>query len=152
MPISDVARRNVVTASPDTTVPMLAKEMREFDVGSVVVVDDDEPVGIVTDRDLSVRVLAEAEGIEVGSEADLGIADLTAHDVMTHGAFAVDADDSVLEVLSDMCAENVRRVPVVEDGELAGIVTLDDFVALLATEFNNLASVIVKESPPYESS
>jgi CBS domain-containing protein len=70
---------------------------------------------------------------------------------MTHGVFTVDYDESIMDVMAKMCGENVRRVPVVQDGELVGIVTLDDFVALLATEFNNLASVIVSESPAYES-
>ena len=142
-----------MTASPDTGVPFLAKEMREYDVGSIVVVEDDEPVGVVTDRDLSVRFLAEADEIhEALSEgSDSSLSNVTAQDVMTHGVFTVENDDSIMDVMMEMCGENVRRVPVVEDGELVGIVTLDDFVALLATEFNNLASVIVSESPAYES-
>lgn len=152
--IGEIAREGVVTASPDTDVPFLAKEMREYGVGSVVIVDEDEPVGVVTDRDLSMRLLAEVDDIQAALEegSDSGLGSLTANDVMTHGVFTVEYDDSVMDVLRKMCGESVRRVPVVEDGELAGIVTLDDFVALLATEFNNLAAVIVSESPAYESS
>lgn len=153
MSIGEIAREGVVTAGPDATVPFLAKEMREYDVGSVVIVEDDEPVGVVTDRDLSVRFLAEAdeihEALSEGSES--GLSDVTAEDVMTYGVFTVDKDDSIMDVMMKMCGEDIRRVPVVEDDELVGIVTLDDFVALLATEFNNLASVIVSESPAYES-
>lgn len=151
--IGEIAREGVVTASPDTSVPFLAKEMREYGVGSVVIVEEDEPVGVVTDRDLSVRLLAEADEIRDALEegSDLGLSDLTAKDVMTHGVFAVEYDESLMDVMRKMCGENVRRVPVVEDGELVGIVTLDDFLALLATEINNLASVIVSESPAYES-
>jgi CBS domain-containing protein len=151
MTVKEIAREGVVTASPETEIPFLAKEMREYDVGSIVVEEDGQPVGVVTDRDLSVRVLSEADEIEAGDESSLDITDLTARDVMTHGVFAVEADESIMDVMTEMCGENVRRVPVVEDGELYGIVTLDDFVALLATEFNNLASVIVSESPAYES-
>lgn len=151
--IGEIAREGVVTASPDTSVPFLAEEMREYDVGSVVIVEDDEPVGVVTDRDLSVRFLAEADEIQeaLSEESDSSLSNITAQDVMTHGVFTVDYDDSIMDVMVEMCGENVRRVPVVEDGELVGIVTLDDFIALLATEFNNLASVIVSESPAYES-
>lgn len=151
--IGEIAREGVVTASPDTSVPFMAKEMREYDVGSVVIVEDGEPVGVVTDRDLSVRFLSEADEIhEALSEgSDSSLSNVTAQDVMTHGVFTVDHDDSIMDVMTEMCGENIRRVPVVEDGELVGIVTLDDFVALLATEFNNLASVIVSESPAYES-
>jgi CBS domain-containing protein len=153
MSIKEIAREAVVTASPDTEISFLAKEMREYDVGSIVIVEDDEPVGVVTDRDLSVRFLAEVDEIHeaIENEEDINIGDVTASDVMTHGVFTVDGDESVMDVMMEMCGENVRRVPVVEDGELYGIVTLDDFVALLATEFNNLASVIVSESPAYES-
>lgn len=143
-----------MTAGPDTDVPFLAKEMREYDVGSVVIVEEDEPVGVVTDRDLSVRLLAEAGEIQEALDegTDDALSSLTAEDVMTYGIFTVDYHESVMDVMAEMCGENVRRVPVVRDGELAGIVTLDDFIALLATEFNNLASVIVSESPAYESS
>lgn len=149
MSIADIARTDVVTADKQTSIEGLAQQMRDEDVGSVVITEDDEPVGIVTDRDLSVRALAEAHGIEIAGR--MLIEELTAGDVMTYGPFTADADDSVLDVLGEMCQEGCRRVPVVDDGELHGIVTLDDFVMLLTTELNNVASIISTESPPIEA-
>lgn len=149
MSIQDIARTDVVTATREASVEDIAREMRDENVGSVVVVEDGKPVGIVTDRDLSVRVLAESHGIELAAEMLIG--DLTAEDVMTHGVYTADVDDSLFTVLNEMCSESLRRVPVVKDGELHGIVTLDDFVVLLSTELNNVGSIIAAESPPLEA-
>lgn len=139
----------MVTAERDTSIEDLARSMRDENVGSVVITDGAEPVGIVTDRDLSVRALAEAHGIEIAGR--MLLEDLTAGDVMTYGPFTADVNDSVLEVLNDMCTEGCRRVPVVDGDELYGIVTLDDFIVLLTTELNDVASIVASESPPIEA-
>ncbi len=150
MLISDLARTDVVTATDDTSVEELAHMMRDESVGSVVITENDEPVGIVTDRDLSVRVLAQAEGIDLSSP--FSIEDIQAYRVMTHGPFTADVDDSLLDVVDKMCERSCRRVPVTEDGDLYGIVTLDDFLMLLTHELGELATVIRDEAPEFDES
>ncbi|MDY7083359.1 MAG: CBS domain-containing protein [Halobacteria archaeon] len=145
--VKDLATEEVVTASPDDSVGELAKKMRDTGVGSLVIVEDDEPVGIVTDRDLSVRMLSQESDLEAYLDEPINLDEFTAEMVMSRDMFTVDADDGVFEVLDQMCERGVRRIPVVEDGELAGIVTLDDFVVTLATELSDVAAVILSESP-----
>ncbi|MFB6089676.1 MAG: CBS domain-containing protein [Halobellus sp.] len=140
MTVSDVMRHEVVTAPPDATADELATMMRDEDVGSVVVVRDDVPVGIVTDRDVAVRIAADG----------LDPAAMTAERMMTADPVTIEADSGLFNLFGALCEEGVRRMPVVEeDGSLAGIVTLDDLTVLLAGELDNLAGVIESESPSY---
>lgn len=139
MTVGDLAREHVVTVTPETTAIDIATTLADENVGSAVVLDGNAPVGIVTDRDLTVSVIAE------GSDART----LTAADVMSVDLFVASPTDGIFDVLADMCDAGVRRIPVVEDDSLVGIVTLDDFLVLLATEISNLAGVVEAESPPY---
>ena len=139
MTVATLARTDVVTADPAATISELAFTMANERVGSVVVTEGDSVVGIVTDRDIALDVL----GTGADPEA------YTARDVMTPDPLTVEADAGVMETVRAMCDGAVRRVPVVEDGRLVGIVTLDDFLVLLAGELSNLAGVVEAESPPY---
>lgn len=140
MTILELARPNVVAVTPDAGATRIASLMEERDVGSVIVVEDDRPVGLVTDRDLTIEVVS--QGSDPG--------DVTAADVMTEDLFTVHEEEGIYEVLTSASKEGVRRVPVVDDdGDLAGIVTLDDFVVLLAGELDTVSTIVQAESPPY---
>jgi CBS domain-containing protein len=140
MTIQSLARTAVITAGPDTPVAAAAATMGEKQVGCVVVVDDGETVlGILTDRDVAVNV--------VGAARDP--ADLVVADVMTADPFTLPTDAGVFQSIHAMRDASVRRAPVVEDGRLVGIVTLDDLLVLLAGEFGDLAAIVQAESPPY---
>lgn len=139
MTVSELMRADVVTAAPETPVSDIATEMRDSNVGSVVVVDEAAPVGVVTDRDVAVRVAAER----------LDAGDLTAADVMTEDPATVPVGTGIFEVSEAMNDAGVRRMPVVDDGELVGIVTMDDMNVLLVGELDNLTDVVSGESPPY---
>ena len=140
MPVKDVARTGVMTAHRDQSAGNLATVMKEEQVGSVVIEDDGQPVGIVTDRDLVLEVL----------EPRLDPSEVTAGDVMTATPVTVTDDEGLFETIREMHEESVRRLPVVDaTGAIAGIVTLDDLLVLLTDELDNLAGVIEAESPPY---
>lgn len=140
MPIEDLARTEVVSASPETSVSELAQQMRDENVGSVVVTNDNSPTGIVTDRDLTTRVLAE----------ETAPADQTADDVMSTDLCAVGPDAGFYEAAQVMSENGVRRLPVCdENDELVGIITADDLTELLADENQQLASVIQAQRPEY---
>lgn len=140
MPVRTIARgkEDLVTATPDTPATEIAQMMDDHTVGSVIVVEDDEPVGIVTDRDLAMEILNEDRDRE-----------LTASEFMSSDLVTADADDGVMELCRTMREHSVRRIPVVDDGKIAGIVTLDDVMVLLEDEMKNLSEVIRSESPPY---
>jgi CBS domain-containing protein len=140
MPVKDVARTDVMTANRDQSAGNLATVMREEGVGSVIIEDEGEPVGIVTDRDLVLKVL----------EPRSDPTEVTAADVMSSSPVTVTEDTGIFEATAKMYEHAVRRTPVVDDdGAVTGIVTLDDFLILLTDELDNLAGVIEAESPPY---
>ena len=118
MQIREVMTESVVTAAPERTVREIAELMRERNVGSVVLIDDQRPVGFVTDRDLTVSVLAD------GREPSDHAADHASSPVIT-----ADPATEVEEAAELMIRHGVRRVVVVDGGHLIGIVTLDDLVS-----------------------
>jgi signal-transduction protein with cAMP-binding, CBS, and nucleotidyltransferase domain len=140
MPIQDLAREDVIRASPETPIAELAQQMRDEKVGSVVITNDDSLAGIVTDRDLTVRVLA--EGTDPG--------DQTANDVMSTELCAVGPDTGFYEAAQMMSENGVRRLPICdENDELVGIITADDLTELLSDETQQLASIIQAQRPAY---
>ena len=140
MPIEHLARDDVVSTSSGTAVPELAQRMQEENVGSIVITDGDSPVGIVTDRDLTTRVLA--EGTDPTAQ--------TASDVMTADLCVVGPDAGFYQAAEMMSEHGVRRLPVcTDDDELVGIITADDLTELLADEQEKLAEVIRAQRPAY---
>jgi len=106
----------VVTASPEASVISVARQMRDGRVGSVVIVDPaGAPIAMVTDRDLAVRVLAEG----VGSDAAVG-------EHASRPLICGEPEMGLDEAAALMVQHRVRRLPVVDEGNLVGIVTLDD--------------------------
>ena len=139
MPVDDLARSDVVTADPETPVAQLAATMAEEAVGSIVITEDDSPVGIVTDRDLTVRALAE------GADPD----GQTAAEVMTEEVQTIDRGSGFYQVTDLMSDEGIRRLPVCDGDDLVGIITADDLTELLADEQQHLAAVIRAQRPAY---
>ncbi|WP_254830089.1 CBS domain-containing protein [Haloglomus salinum] len=138
MGLESVMTTDVVTVALDDTVLDVAAVFRERDVGSAVVLNaDDEIAGIVTDRDLVV----------FGQEFVETLEQTLVNQVLSPVVFTVSPDTDTHELARMMREEGVRRVPVVEDGDLRGIVTLDDLVVVLAEDLENLAALIRAESP-----
>jgi CBS domain-containing protein len=118
MEIREVMTASVVTADPATPVREVAALMRERNVGSVVLVRDGELVGIVTDRDLAVSVLADGRGGEDH-----------AGDHATTPVVTGEPGMDVAAACDLLVQHGIRRLPIVDDGRLIGIVTLDDLAA-----------------------
>ena len=140
MAIGEICNREVVVVRAGTSVAGAARLMREHHVGDVVVVHENggrnEPVGIVTDRDLVVEVMAEG----------LDPATLTVGEIMGRTLATVKEDTGVFEAIRYMRDSGVRRMPVVDEcGGLAGIVSLDDLLELLAEEMMYLSRLTQTE-------
>ena len=127
MRIDELTVRRPVTASPDTTLEQAARKMAVEGVGCLVVTEGDEAVGIVTDRDLVVRGLAE----RVPADARLD-------SVMTTHVVAVDSATDVRDVVRTLGHHAVRRLPVVDGRRVVGIVTLDDLMVALNDQVGEL--------------
>jgi len=140
MTVGEICTRETVVAARNMMVPEAAQLMRQYHVGSIVVVEENgqgrKPVGIITDRDIVVAMVGknvEAQNIEVG-------------EIMSGELITVREQDSMLDALDVMRRQGVRRLPVVDsDGALVGLITLDDALEVVAEQLNDLAAVITRE-------
>jgi CBS domain-containing protein len=140
MNAGELCNREVVFAYRNTPLVEAARLMREHHVGSLVVIVDRlserVPVGILTDRDIVVSVVAKA----------LDPRALTVGDVMAPELLTVREKDDIPDALRLMREKGVRRVPVLtHSGALAGILTIDDLLELMAEELGNFAGAIDRE-------
>lgn len=127
----EIMTGNVKTASRQMTLREVARLMRDGDMGAVPVVENGKLVGIVTDRDIVVRAIAE------GRDAQTKIGD-----VMTTEIFSAKEDDFVFEAIRLMGDKQVRRIPVInEAGELSGIIAMAD-VALETEDWREIAETL----------
>ncbi len=131
--------RSTDVSNPTESVQSVARRMLDRNIGSLIVVNERlAPVGMITDRDLTVRVLA--EGLDAAST--------TVGEVMTCDPAVAMETTAIEEVLRIMRSGPYRRVPVVDtDGRLVGLVTLDDILDLLSEEFNSIGKLLRKEGP-----
>jgi CBS domain-containing protein len=113
--IRDLLKGNPVTVEASATVEEAAKLMDQNDIGNVLVVENNEVQGIVTDRDIVVRVVAKGNG------PDASVREAATTDLET-----LEPDASIDDAIKKMQQGNVRRLPVVEDGKPVGVVSLGD--------------------------
>ena len=139
--VSELCERDVVVATPETTVAEAAKIMRKRHVGCVVVADRKGaglpvPRGIVTDRDIVVGVVA--------TELDAGV--ITVSDIMSRELFTVTADADPRDAMRLMRSKGLRRLPVVTPkGHLIGLVAFDDLLELITEELGDLTRTVDHE-------
>ncbi|MCC7079373.1 MAG: CBS domain-containing protein [Burkholderiales bacterium] len=140
MQVGDICTREVVCASSETTVAAAARTMRQYHIGDVIVTRLENgrriPLGIVTDRDIVIGVVA----------TDLAPNALTVGDIMSAELATAHEHEDVFEAVRRMRDKGVRRMPIVDaEGNLVGIVSIDDLIGILAEELNELAHLISRE-------
>ncbi len=145
MAIGKMCAREVTVAGRDTTVEEAARMMRRFHVGDLIVIDKSEgdeaagkpkPVGIVTDRDIVLAVVATGLDPSVFTLGDLAM----------HAVQTCPQELGVFECIQLMRIHGVRRMPVVDaDGALTGVVSVDDILRLLAEELAELSKVVAHQ-------
>lgn len=136
MDVGKICTKETIAVGPEDPISLVAQQMRENHCGAVVVHEGGRPVGIVTDRDITLR----AGGLRTI------LADIPVREVMTKNVVTAAPDDDILEVLALMREHGVRRVPVLnEAGLLAGMVTLDDILLHVARSMRHVADVVLAE-------
>ncbi len=140
MSVGTLCNREVAVTGANTTIAEAARLMRRRHVGDLVILAEDEerrPVGLVTDRDLVLEILA--EGVDPES--------ITVADVMTRSLETIDEDADFWDALHHMRRHGIRRLPVVNAaGGLEGILTLDDALELVSEALSDLVGLISRES------
>jgi CBS domain-containing protein len=139
MQLKDLCVFDVACCTPDVSVTAAARLMREHHTGDLVVIDnadeEREPVGIVTDRDIVVEVLAQGRDPD---QTKVG-------DIMSKQLVIASESEDAFQALQRMVAHGVRRIPVVDDEQcVQGIVTLDDMLRVHAEAANSLVQIVSK--------
>ena len=136
--LNEVINKNVITISPSSPVSEAAYMMMNEDIGALVVVaeNDTRPIGIITDRDLVISVMAEKENPD----------EVTVEQVMTKNPVIIDEDTDIFDMLRKLSEHSIRRLPVTNRGKLTGIVSVDDLIVVVATELVNVAMAMSSKS------
>jgi CBS domain-containing protein len=138
MPIGDYCQKPAATVRGDETVRAAAQRMKQEGLGSLAVVTEGRPVGIVTDRDLVLETLCNR--LDPGS--------VRVEEIASRRLVTVEQDAPVREAVRLIRRHAVRRLPVVDDkGQLVGIVAADDLLSLAAAELSGLAVAVRTQSP-----
>lgn len=140
MTLKTICNREVLIAGKDDSIFEAARLMREYHAGDVVIVDDKHgaryPVGIVTDRDIVIELIAkkvDADSVTLG-------------DLMCRDIVIAKEDEDVFDAIKVMRQKGIRRLPVVDNGGgLVGIITVDDLIDLIAEQLSDLVGIIGKE-------
>jgi CBS domain-containing protein len=138
--VAEICNREVVVVERNASILNAARLMRDYHVGDLVVVEERDgqriPVGIVTDRDIVIEVIAE----------EVAFDEVTVEDIMSLEIVTAREGDDLLDTLKRMRTHGIRRVPVVNGSQaLIGILTVDDVIEVLAEELNDLARLIGRE-------
>lgn len=138
MLVEAMMHTDVPTVDRDHTALRAARLMKEKSVSSVIVVDElHRPVGLLTDRDIAVKLVAEGKS-----------PDTPVDEIMSHPVYAVPRDALMFDALREMARRHVHRMPVIdsESKALVGVVTAEDSLLLLTTELANVAEVMANVS------
>lgn len=139
MTIGKFCKHEIVTAAKNTSVFKATQLMKMHNIGNIVVVDESNggiPIGIFTDRDVAIRIVAD--------EIDPRV--LTIGDAMSQDLLILKDHQDIQEAVDMMCAKGVRRAPIInQQGKIIGIATVDDLILLLADELGGLAKLIRKQ-------
>ena len=143
--IGDVMTKSVISVDSALTINETAKMMEDGKVGAVIVMENNLPVGIVTDRDFSVKVAAHAYQITEPIKK-----------IMSSPLFSINSDEPVRIAADLMHERKIRKLPVIDDGKVIGIITATDIVNLLAVSveedvrdmyFHSVAKIYANYSP-----
>ena len=138
--VGEMCNRQVIICGPDDSIQTASELMRDNHVGDVIVVDHKEgkhfPIGILTDRDIVIEVLA--EGVSLN--------DIAVKDVMSSNLICIKEDDFIIETIAKMRDKGIRRIPVVNrEGSLEGILAVDDTIELVAELLSDLVNLFKRE-------
>ncbi|MCV0401272.1 MAG: CBS domain-containing protein [Nitrosopumilus sp.] len=143
--IGDVMTKSVISVDSELTINETAKMMEDGKVGAVIVMENNLPVGIVTDRDFSVKVAAHAYQITEPIKK-----------IMSSPLLSINSDEPVRIAADLMHERKIRKLPVIDDGKVIGIITATDIVNLLAVSveedvrdmyFHSVAKIYANYSP-----
>jgi CBS domain-containing protein len=137
--VRDVMSKEVKVVRPDTSIKEVVATMNKFSIGSVIVIQGDRPVGIITERDILQRLV----------EPCLAPESITARQVMTSPLFTISEEASIEETAQLMARKKVKRLPVISGGKLVGVITYTDIVTKVPTMLSILEELVRPQHRSY---
>ena len=140
MKVKELMTKDVATLNADDSVEHAAQLMKEYNIGAIPVCSGEKVIGIITDRDITLRSVAEGENV----------ANQKVRDIMSSNPVLVNADMDVHDAARIMSERQIRRIPVVENNNLVGIVSLGDLAveSILKDNAGEALSDISEPSTP----
>lgn len=136
MLVKDVMHKNVVVAKADATLKEASKVMTEYKIGSLIVLKDDKIVGIATESDI---VRSVSKGLDLESTA--------LEDVMSKKVITIDPEKTIEDAVDLMVKHKIKKIPVVEEGNIKGIITATDIVVVEPKLIASIADLISLKLP-----
>lgn len=138
MTISDICKGEVVTATQDQSILEIAQLMKDKEIGTVVIIDEqNKPQGIVTDRDIVVKAIAAKKG---------NVEDIAVKDIMSTQLVCIKHEEGIQSALDKMSERGIRRVLVLdEQDKLCGIVSADDLLCFIACKLEGIKKLIQRQ-------
>jgi CBS domain-containing protein len=138
MLVRDVMNKNVVVAEPEITVKEAAGTMSQYHIGSLVILKDKKIVGIITERNILIAVAQ-------GKDAEL----TTVEEIMSKNLVTVATDKTVEDAVNLMIEHKIKKLPVVDDDKLIGIITASDILVVEPKLIEGIANLISIKLPGY---
>lgn len=131
MKVKEIMKKNLITVTPTSFVIEAARQMKEKNVGFLLVVEEGELKGILTDRDITLSVVAEGRTPF----------QMLVKEIMRPEIVSCSPETDVMEATRLMAEKQVRRLPIIADGEVVGVVSLTDLAHVVGEEIKNLFSL-----------
>jgi CBS domain-containing protein len=130
--VRDVMAKDIRVVRPDTSIKEVVATMNKFGIGSIIIVQGDRPVGIITERDILSRLV----------EPCLAPETLTARQIMSSPVLTISETASIEEAATLMARKHVKKLPVMDNGKLVGIITYTDIVSKVPTMLSILEELV----------
>lgn len=137
--VRDVMSKEVKVVRSDTSIKEVVATMNKFNIGSIIVVQGDRPVGIITERDILRRLV----------EPCLAPETLTARQIMTSPVLTISESANIEETAKLMARKGIKRLPVTDNGKLVGMITYTDIVAEVPTLLSILEELVRPQHRSY---
>ena len=136
MLVKDVMHKNVVVAKEKVTIREASKVMKGYEIGSIIIIEDEKISGIVTASDIIKSI---ADGLDVDSTQ--------VNEIMTKNVVTIDPEDTIENTVDIMVENKIKRLPVVEDNKIKGIITASDIIVVEPKLIASIAGLISMKLP-----
>ncbi|RLI98537.1 MAG: CBS domain-containing protein [Candidatus Aenigmatarchaeota archaeon] len=138
MLVKDVMKREVIAINPDISIREASKVMSKHNIGSLLVLDDEKLVGILTERDV-LNLVARGENLD----------EVKVKDVMSRDVITIESDKKIEDAVDLMLKHKIKKLPVMESGKIVGIITTSDIIVAEPKLIEAIASLISLRIPGY---